>query len=343
MTEKVTLQEIAHLCGVSLATVSLALNHRPGVSAAKRQEILAAAERLGYSSRGAQSVYPGRLNTLGLLIKSEPGLLPPSNPFYSRILAGVDEACQEMGISLLFSMLPVDEQNRPMRLPPFVESGGADGFLMVGTFLDESIATLLAEKHLPIVLVDGYSDTERYDMVISDNFRAAYQAVEYLIGQGHRHIGLVGGGPACYPSLQERRNGYLRAMKENGMAQTYLADCGMDPAGVLEAATCLLRENPHLTAIFGLNDKIAVEVIRAAQKLGLRIPQDLSVMGYDDTDLATSISPALTTMHVDTVAMGQGAVHLVSMRMRRPDAARVSLVVHPALVERDSVAAPRLT
>jgi LacI family transcriptional regulator len=84
-----------------------------------------------------------------------------------------------------------------------------------------------------------------------------------------------------------------------------------------------------------------VETIHAIQKLGLNVPQDISVIGYDDTHLAASVSPSLTTMHVDTIAMGQGAVHLVSMRMHKPEAARMTLVIHPTLVERQSVSAQR--
>jgi LacI family transcriptional regulator len=96
-----------------------------------------------------------------------------------------------------------------------------------------------------------------------------------------------------------------------------------------------------VTAVFALNDNIAVDAIRAAQNLGMNVPGDLSVIGYDDTHLATSISPTLTTMHVDTVAMGHGAVHLLSMRMHNPNAARVTLVIHPTMTERQSVSKPR--
>ncbi len=105
--------------------------------------------------------------------------------------------------------------------------------------------------------------------------------------------------------------------------------------------TKFIRDNPRITALFALNDNIAVDAIRAAQSLGMHVPKDVSIIGYDDTHLATSISPTLTTMHVDTVAMGQGAVHLVSMRMHRPEAARVTLVVHPTLIERQSVSKPK--
>ena len=338
MPEKVTIGQIAEKLGVSISSVSLALNNKPGVSEAIRTQIKDAARSMGYLVKPLiPSIQHKKLNTLGLLVKTEPGLLPPSNPFYSRVIAGVDEACKDLGLNLLFSMLPVDENNRPQKIPQFIKSNMADGFLMVGAFLDETISSILDQWTVPIVLVDGYSDTERYDMVVSDNFGASYQAVEHLISLGHSHIALVGGEANCYPSLRERRNGYLRAMKEHGLENTYLANFNISKSQGENEITDLLKENPKITAIFAINDNIAVSAIHAAQRMSLNVPRDISVIGYDDTDLATSISPQLTTMHVDTLAMGQGAAHLVSLRMHRPNADRVTLTVHPKLVERGSV------
>jgi len=340
MGSKTTITQIAEKCKVSVATVSIVLNNKPGVSEATRTKILQTAEKLGYEVRPKTTFHHKRLNTLGMLVKTDQNVLPPANPFYSHIINGVDEACKDLGLNILFSMLPVDENNRPQKIPNFINSNMANGFLMVGAFLDETISSMLSQWDVPIVLVDGYSDTESYDMVISDNFRAAYQAVEHLIQHGHKHIGLLGGGPDCYPSLCERRNGYFRAMKENGL-QTHSADFAVNQSSFQEPITNFLKKNPGVTAVFALNDNIAVDAIRAAQNLGMHVPNDLSVIGYDDTHLATSVSPTLTTMHVDTVAMGHGAVHLLSMRMHRPNAARVTLVVHPTLIERQSVSSPQ--
>jgi DNA-binding LacI/PurR family transcriptional regulator len=337
----VTIGEFAKQCGVSLATVSLVLNNKPGVSEATRNEVIETARGMGYPLVPVSPFQTSQLRTLGMLVKSEPGLLPPANPFYSKIINGVDLACQDMGVNLLFSMLPVDEYNRPLKLPPLLENNMADGLLMVGAFIDETVSSVLRARHVPVVLVDGYSDTERFDMVVSDNFRAAYQAVEHLIGLGHRHIGLAGGEPDCYPSLCERRNGYFRALKENGIVDTYVADCNVTRSHGEEEIAYLLTKNPRISAIFAVNDDVALGAMRAAQRLGLRVPEDISVIGYDDTDLALRASPALTTMHVDTVAMGQGAVQLMFLRLRQPDSARITLVVHPMLVQRSTTAAPR--
>jgi len=253
----------------------------------------------------------------------------------------VDEACKDLGLNLLFSMLPVDEHNRPQKLPPFIRDNMVDGFLMVGAFLDETISTILEEWTVPIVLVDGYSDTERYDMVVSDNFGASYQAVEHLIDKGHRHIAMIGGEPDCYPSLRERRNGYTRAIKNSDLGNLYYANFNIAKSSGEKEISDLLKNNPQITALFAINDNVAVSAIHTAQRLGLGVPEDISIIGYDDTILASTVTPKLTTMQVDTIAMGQGAAHLVSLRMHRPDAKRVTLVVHPQMVERESVGSPR--
>lgn len=344
MRQKVTIRQIADKGKVSVSTVSIVLNNKPGVSDATRNEILKLAQKMGYTVK-PPAPKPGirhkKLNTIAMMVKTDLGLLSPANPFYSRIIHGVDDACKDLGLNLLFSMLPVDDDNRPQKIPNFLNSNLADGFLMVGAFLDETISSIMNKWNVPIVLVDGYSDTESYDTVVSDNFRASYQAVEYLIKLGHKHIGLVGGDSECYPSLRERRNGYFRATKDNDLTDIYSADFNIKQQNTQEKVVKLINENPKITALFAINDDIAVETIHAIQKLGLKVPQDISVIGYDNTHLATSVSPALTTMHVDTIAMGQGAVHLVSMRMHKPEAARMTLVIHPTLVERQSVSAPR--
>jgi DNA-binding LacI/PurR family transcriptional regulator len=343
MPEKVTIRQIAEKIGVSVATVSIALHNKPGVSDEIRAKVKSTAKKMGYILKTTPLVvHHERLNTLGLLVKTEPNLSPPSNPFYSRVIAGVDEACKDLGLNLLFSMLPVDEHNRPQKLPPFIKDNMVDGFLMVGTFLDETISFILEEWTVPIVLVDGYSDTERYDMVVSDNFGASYQAVEYLIIKGHKHIAMIGGEPKCYPSLRDRRHGYARAVKDSALENLYYANFNISSSqGEIEVAE-LLKNNPQITAVFAINDNVAVSAIQTVQKMGMRVPDDISVIGYDDTVLATMVTPKLTTMQVDTIAMGQGSAHLVSLRMHRPDAKRITLVVHPQLIERESVSTPRL-
>lgn len=279
-----------------------------------------------------------RLNTLGMVVKTETGLPPRANPFYSHVMVGIEEACRRNKINLMFATLPVDEYNLAVEVPKIFADQEADGFLMVGTFVDETIASMAVAQPRPIVLVDAYSNTARFDTVVSDNYQAAYQAVEYLIGKGHRHIGLVGSEPTSYPSLRQRRGGYSRALRENEINSSYIANFNIRKEDAHDPVIRLMQEHPQITALFGINDLVAVNTISTLQEMGLRVPEDVSVIGYDDIDLAENSQPALTTFHVDTVAMGRAAVQMLISRLEYPDAARVTLTIHPTLVERESVA-----
>jgi LacI family transcriptional regulator len=338
MNERVTINQVAQESGVSLATVSLVLRNRPGISSETRARVLDVVDRLGYQSKASVNKR-GSMSRIGMLVRMESSVTPQTNPFYSRVMSGIEEACRCNGISLLYAALLVDENNHPVQNLPVWANGDVDGLLMVGAFVDHTVTTVLGKRTCPIVLVDAYSDTESYDAVVSDNFMASYQAVEYLLKKGHRHIGLVGSEANAYPSLRERRFGYLRALKEAGITNTYIADFNVNRSHGQEEVTRLLQAHPEITALFGVNDEVSVSAMRSARELGRSIPQDLSIVSYDDTMLAVHASPKLTTMHVDTVAMGQVAVQMLSFRLENPHAARMTLVVHPELVERESVAA----
>ena len=341
MEEKVRISDIARQSGVSSATVSLALNNKSGVSEETRLRVLKVAEELEYPIKpSAAPGKPTRLAIVGMLVKTDP-IPPQTNPFYSKVIMGIEDVCRRNGINLLFATLPVDENNRPVEMPQLLYNEKMDGLLMVGTFVDETITSISGRRKPPIVLVDGYSNTESYDTVVSDNFHAAYQAVEYLIRKGHRHIGLVGSEMNCYPSLKERRNGYLRALKENEITDLYIANFNINSTHGYEEAACLIKEHPQITALFCVNDDVAAATARAVREQGKRIPQDVSIIGYDDTYIAANTHPALTTMRVDTIAMGRAAVHLLALRIDNPESARMTLTIYPTLVERESVAQAR--
>ena len=220
MTGKVKFADIARQSGVSVPTVSLVLNNKPGVSEDTRKRVLAVAEQLGYPLKSAATQKNSKpLTTIGMVVKIDPDLPSQANPFYSKVILGIEDACRRNGINLLFTALPVDENNRALEIPQILNNGFVDGLLLVGTFLDETFTLVTSRRPIPIVLVDGYSKTESFDSVVSDNFRAAYQAVKYLIDKGHHYIGLVGSDDNCFPSLKDRRNGYLRALKENEITE----------------------------------------------------------------------------------------------------------------------------
>jgi LacI family transcriptional regulator len=186
--------------------------------------------------------------------------------------------------------------------------------------------------------VDAYAISDVYDAVVSDNSAGAYQAITHLIQHGHRHIGLVGSHPQAYPSLQERRSGYIQALEDNDISDRYVAECHIiRTEEIVEATTVLLRRHPQITAILGANDEVAITVMDVARDLGRQVPDDLSVVGYDDIDLAGCVTPSLTTMHVDKLGMGELAVQLLVNRIEHPESNLVRAIVRPRLIERSSV------
>lgn len=336
---RVTMAEIAEKSGVSLTTVSLVLRDKPGVGPETRQRVQDVAKDLGYILRNSTTRSSLQMANIGLILKSEPAYIPRTNPFYSYVLAGIEAACRQRHANLLYATMPVDQDSYPLELPRIlVEEDVVDGLLLVGAFLDDTLARVVKHRSTPIVLVDAYATSRRYDAVVSDNFRGGYRAALYLIRQGHRHIGIVGGHPHAYPSIRERQQGYTQALEDNGLPSEYIAECHIvDTEEVVEATTHLLRQNSQVTAILAANDETALAVMDAARKLDRQIPQDLSIVGFDNIDMAGRISPPLTTMHVDKVGMGRMAVQLLVNRIEYPESSPVAAAVRPYLVERSSV------
>jgi DNA-binding LacI/PurR family transcriptional regulator len=338
MVDRPRISDIARECGVSISTVSLVLNNRPGVSDETRGRVLQVAEQMNYPlsiSSSSSSCSP--LNTVAMVVKIDVDISPQANPFYSKIIMGIEDVCRRSGINLLFTAVPVDDNNRPLEIPQLIHTVEVDGLLMIGTFIDQEFAVNSARRFPPMVLVDGYSENDDYDAVVSDNFTAAYRAVTYLIRKGHRHIAMAGSSSDLYPSLRDRRNGYLRALKENDISETYAARFNINQTHGYDEILSLLKTYPHITAIFGVNDDVGSAAIRAVNDLGKRVPVDVSILSFDDTYIASNSRPGLTTMHVDTLTMGRAAVRLLSLRVENPESARMTLTVHPWLVERESV------
>lgn len=335
---RVTLAEIAEQSKVSLSAVSLVLRGKPGVGPETRQRVLSVAKELGYIPKnGAQR--GSRLTNIGLILKAEPDSVPQANQFYSHVLAGIEAACRQQQFNLLYATMSVDQDSHPLELPRMLlEENTVDGLLFVGAFLDDTITQVVERRSIPIALVDAYAASDLYDAVVSDNLEGARQAVTNLIQQGHRHVGFVGSHPQAYPSIRDRRQGYVQALQGNGIADLYFADCHIVNRGeILESTTNLLRENPQITALFGANDEVTIAAMDAAQALGSRIPDDISFMGFDDIALAESITPPLTTMHVDKIGMGRLAVQLLINRVEYPESNPVTIIIHPHLVERHSI------
>jgi LacI family transcriptional regulator len=334
------IREVAAVAGVSISAASLALNGKPGVSAAKRARVLQTVQELGYVRNGTHTT-PASTGVLGVLMES---LSVPAahDRFYAEILAGIEEAAQRLGYRLLLHLYrpgvdPIDDMRGLM-------GRDVEGLIIAngGDVTDELIARI-AESRTPLVLVENYV-TDPVHAVIADNFHAGLQVTEHLLQLGHRRIGALP-GPAKYKSLVDRLRGYTIALLEHGVepaAELQPAPTpGQPRKGYFQMQQLLALPEPP-TAVFGVSDKTAFGAMEAIKDAGLRIPDDISIAAVDDVYESPYTSPPLTTYHVPKRSLGEAAVQVLHALLVSPNstpAAKIALTGQ--LVERESCAPPR--
>jgi len=331
------LADVAAAVGLSPAAVSLALRGKPGVSEGTRTRVLDAARALGYR----QVVGIARLRhdplTFGLVAKVHIGP-QEANAFYSPVVAGIQASCRSHHIDLMLATMPVDQHHYPIELPRIVTNGTCDGLIVVGAHL--SPATTAAFRTAPpTVLVDAYAEDDPFDAVVMDNVGGARSAIRHLVSRGHRDIAILATDPQAYPSILERRVGYDQIIVEEKLTPHYIDAEFWQPESAAAKAVAYVKAHPEVTAIFCANDLVAVALLQAARQEGISVPDRLSVVGFDDIDVAKFVSPALTTMAVDKVGMGRLAVTLLLHRLEVNKECATLTFLRPTLVERESTQA----
>jgi LacI family transcriptional regulator len=332
------MRDVARQAGVSLGTASNVLNNKGNVSAEVRSRVLSAVNVLGYKHPVRQTILSSvSLSVIGVIAKYDPEPAPRINPFYSHVIAGIDRECQRQNLSLMYANVDVDEYNRPRMFPSMLNDRQVDGIIMLGTFVEDTIHHVGKKANMPVVLVDGYAPGSVYDSIVSDNLMGAFNAVKYLIDLGHTCIGLVGSVPDAYPSIRERRKGYVKALRAAGIQDEYIEDSPLTRAGGYNATITLLKRMPSITAVFACNDEVAIGAMTAAREMRRDVPGNLSIVGFDDIDLAQEISPTLTTVHVDKVLMGVLAVRHLRDRAEDPGRPALTTTLGTNLIIRESV------
>ncbi len=343
MGERATLRDIANRAGVSLTTVSQTLNHKGAISESTRHKVMTAADQLGYRQRVLFAPrVKGRISRLTMLIKRDPDEKVP-NPFHYYVMKGIEAQCRQLELELRFSSIAVDENSRVLELPSATSLRSTDGFLIVGAVVEDGKTFLDRLGDRPVVFINGYLRGAYYDRICVDNLSGAYDATVYLLKQGHTRIGFVGGGKQVHPSLNERREGFLKAL-EDAEPETYAPYCAdsivLTPEYAADAAQALLEAHPDITALFGASDNVAIGIYRAAGHLGFHVPRQLSVMGFDNIPRVEHLTPPLSTMNIDKAYLGAAAVRHLYDASSQPDRPNVTTLIRPELVVRQSVSAP---
>jgi len=316
--------DVARLAGVSAATVSYVINNGPrNVSEETRAKVLKAIEELGYRPNAlARNLRRQATTTIAVVVPDT------NNPSFPAVARGVERAAFERGFTV-FLCHTDNEMDRELQYVDLLGREQVAGVIWVPVHDQYLPLEKLAEWGIPTVVVDRVlPDLEKIVSVVSDNFRGGYMATEHLIGLGHRRIAYVDAPLQISPSV-ERLQGYRAAFAEHEMAceeQLIVASSDFGMKGGRNTALGVLQLHPRPTAIFCYCDIVAIGVLRAASELGIRVPEELSVIGFDDIPQSAFSSPTLTTITNPMIDLGKRATDLLLDMIEKKEVPRKTVL-----------------
>jgi len=337
--QRTTLKQVAARAGVSVTTVSLVLNDAPSsIGADTRERVLAVAAELGYvPSAAARSLASGRTHTVGLVICHAEHLVVDA--FIPQTLYGMNRVAREHGFRVLVEA--IEDVTRPDAYHELVRAKQIDGLIVLNPRRDDTRLPQLVNEDYPVVTLGTIPGCDPV-RVHTAEFDLAREATEHLLRLGHRRIGHVTFAPQVYLATDPRLRGYRAALVHAGVGsdERDVAFGAFSAASGAAATHALLSARPDLTALFCGNDTIAIGALHALAERGLRVPDDVAVVGYDDIPTAPYLAPPLTTVRSPAVAHGQRAMELViAMIEGRPISER-EVLLEGRLVIRRSCGAP---
>lgn len=335
--EKVTISHVAQVANVSRMTVSRVLNNRPGVSDTTRQRILDTISSLGYVANSAARTLRGDSHVLGLIV---PGM---KSSYIGAIVAGVSTAAERLDYSLMLYTQGVSEHAvRSNHYTAVLRNGLVDGVLMVVPFDYDVLVNACIEQGMPYAIIDHHGNTVDELAITATNRKGILDAMRHLLALGHQHIGFITGRMTLRCSI-DRLQGYKDALTEVGLPYDAQLVCEGDYEQLsgFRQAQKLLQLDPRPTAIMASNDVMAFGVMDAIKEAGLRIPKDISVIGFDDIPMAAQVYPPLTTVRQPMSAMGETAVDLLVTLLRGHTPHTLRLELATELVIRESTARAR--
>lgn len=317
-----TLEDVARQANVSTATVSRCLNSPNLVVERTRKRVLAAVHELGYSPNfGARALAAKRTNTIGAVIPTM------ENAIFARGIQAFQEELRVLGFTLLIASSSYREELEAEQIRNLA-ARGADGLLLIGHHRDPKLYSFLQRQSIPVLTAWVYDTGQATLSIGFDNKLAMKELATEVIRLGHRDIATISAETATNDRASERVEGIRAAMKDNGLAPETLRLIEV-PYGIETGAAAFARimESQDLPSVVMCgNDVLAVGALRQANQMGLRIPEDISITGFDDIDLATVVEPAITTVHVPHRAMGREAARLlVGMVAGNPPSGSVQL------------------
>ncbi len=334
----ITAKELAKRLQLSEAAVSMALNNKPGVSTATRQRVLSAAKEGGYDFTKLKEASPEsgpERGTVAFMIYRKHGAVVTDTPFFNQLTEGISVSCRQAHYRLNIHYIHEDESNhRQLKDMPY-----CDGIILLATEMHYEDFKLFDSLQIPIVVLDTYFESLKYDCVLINNFQGAYQATDYLIRKTKKQPGYL---RSSYPigNFDERADGFYKALRTHGMSASKSKVLSLTPSmeGSYEDTLQLLQagEEPA-SCYFADNDLIAAGAIKAFKEYGYRIPADISIIGFDNMPLCNYIDPPLTTVNVPNLYMAQMAVERLIQRINSKEHFPVKVEINTHIVQRKSV------
>lgn len=342
MTRKATtptMKELAHRLGLSVPTVSRALNGYPDISESTRARVVEAAAATGYRPNPiARQLRTQRTETIGLIVPGAKGQF--ADPFFLGFLDGVGAALREHGLDLLVTSAPPGEEEMGT-YRRWVEDRRIDGLILGRTRVHDERVAYLLEVGMPFVCHGRTSHSQAFPYLDVDGRAGFFQATSYLIDLGHRRLGFIGAPPE-YQFGHHRVAGFREAMQARGLTpvEGWIRIGSLTETSGCDVALALLGDTDRPTALLCANDAMAHGAIYAAQQLGLEVGTDVSVIGYDDIPVSRFMSVPLTTLRQPTRAAGRRLVELLTARLAGTPAEALQEVWQPELVLRASTGPP---
>lgn len=331
---KITIREIARRAGVSTATVSRIINGLGGYNDDTKEKVLAVIEETGYKGNASALKdynHPKVDKLIGVLV---PDL---ETDFYAKIISGLEEVARKQGYSILISNTGKEGKNTYEDIN-VLKKRKVSGIALVGTFLDEILYEKLERTKIPYILISSTSYKYQVPYIKVDSFQAVYAAVGYLLAQGHTQIAMIAG--TSKKGMSNREMGYRKAMEDAGLTVKE-SRIAYGDFSFQSGKTCmkkLLDLDKQITAVFAASDDMAIGAISAAYERGMSVPNELSVIGYDNTKVAEMSYPPLTTIAQPLYEMGIEGMKILIKYIETHE--KQSSVVMPfELIERKSVEA----
>lgn len=332
---KATIYDVAREAGVSIATVSQVINGKGKISEERRSEIIQIMERLHYHPSVIAAALTGKKTyTLGLLV---PDI---SNPFFAEVARAVEDQGHQLGYSLIICSTD-NKDERVERYVALLQQKSVDG-MIIGTGVDnKELLHPLLEQRMPIALIAREMPALPVHTVVVDDFVGGVLAAGHLLGLGHKRVAVLAEQPKV-SSSRERVRGFEETIAEAGLAldRSRVKHCDYGVEDGRRKTLELLREVERPTALFCCNDWLAIGALQAAKELAIRVPEELSIVGFDNTVLASVTSPPLTTVAQPIEPMGQMAVNLLIQELQKELNIKQRIVLRPELTVRGSTAQP---